>query len=79
MQDGMQINQGTLIEVLQGKVAQSAIRESQMEAGIQQLLLENQRLKAEVEFLGPKDDTEDPQAYDLGPDIEAPTLEPSHG
>lgn len=44
MQPGMNLDPNTLIEVLQNKLAQGAMREAQMESAIQQLLADNQRL-----------------------------------
>ena len=38
MEQGLNVDQGTLITVLQNKLAQAAVREAQMEAAIQQLL-----------------------------------------
>ena len=60
MQNGIELNQEVLINVLQNKLAQQAIREAQMEAAIQGLIAENSALKAQV----PKDKevTEDASA-----------------
>lgn len=49
MQDGIQLDQGTLIEVLQNKIAQGAIREAQMEAAVYQLQSQNEQLRREHE------------------------------
>jgi hypothetical protein len=51
MSDGMQIDPEVHVQVLQNKLAQMAVREAQMEAGIQQLIQEVARLDAMV----PKD------------------------
>jgi sensor c-di-GMP phosphodiesterase-like protein len=51
MSEGMDLDQGLLIQVLQNKLAQSGIREAQMETGIQQLLAEKQVLTADIEAL----------------------------
>lgn len=51
MQDGLQLDQSTLIEVLQNKLAQAAIREAQMEAAVFQL----QGKVAELSLLVPTD------------------------
>jgi hypothetical protein len=51
MSEGMNINPELHVQVLQNKLAQSAVREAQMEAGIQQLIQEVARLDAMV----PKD------------------------
>jgi hypothetical protein len=51
MSEGMNINPELHVQVLQNKLAQSAVREAQMEAGIQQLIQEVAHLDAMV----PKD------------------------
>ena len=38
MQDGINIDPNTLVEVLQNKLAQAAVREAQLEAVVQQLM-----------------------------------------
>jgi hypothetical protein len=48
MSEGMEIDPNVHIQVLQNKLAQSAIREAQMESAIQSLLAENQQLEALV-------------------------------
>lgn len=45
MSDGMELNPQMHIQVLQNKLAQSAIREAQMETAIQQLLYEKSELE----------------------------------
>ena len=52
LSEGMQIDPEIHIQVLQNKLAQAAVRETQMEAGIQQLIQEVNRLSAMV----PKDE-----------------------
>lgn len=49
MQPGMNLDPNTLIEVLQNKLAQGAMREAQMESAIQQLLAENAHLNQVIE------------------------------
>jgi len=46
--EGMNVEPGMLIQVLQNKLAQAVIREAQMEAAIQSLSMENQQLKVLV-------------------------------
>ncbi len=46
MQNGMQVEPQFTVEVMQNKIAQAAIREAMLEAAIQQLLSENERLAA---------------------------------
>ena len=60
LSEGMQIDPELHVQVLQNKLAQMAVREAQMEAGIQQLIHEVQHLSAMV----PKDKeiTEDASA-----------------
>ena len=60
MEPGIGIDQNTLIEVLQNKLSMTVVREAQMEAAIQQLIAENQQLKAQVESLA-----------ELTPEVEA--------
>ena len=48
METGVDIDQGTLIQVLQNKLAQSAIREAQLEAGVQTLMAQQSTLMAEL-------------------------------
>jgi len=48
MSDGMNIDPEVHVQVLQNKLAQMAVREAQMEAGIQQLMQEVNRLDAMV-------------------------------
>ena len=48
MESGINIDPNTLIEVLQNKLAQSAIREAQMEAAIQGLINQVQKLEKEL-------------------------------
>ena len=45
MSDGMNLDPDMHIQVLGNKLAQSAVREAQMETAIQQLIAENQFLK----------------------------------
>jgi len=51
MNDGMNLDLQVLTTTLQNKLAQSAIREAQMEAGIQQLMAENQELHITIQGL----------------------------
>lgn len=51
MEDGIQLDQQMLVNVLQNKVSMSAVREVQMEAAIQSLSGENKHLKQLVESL----------------------------
>lgn len=51
MNEGIGLDQDMLISVLQNKLAQSAIREAQLESGVQQLLGEKQALLEKVERL----------------------------
>ena len=48
MNAGMELNPEVLIQVLQNKLAQSAIREAQMESAIQQLMVDKQELSAQI-------------------------------
>ncbi len=48
MYDGMDMDQGTLITVLQNKLAQSVIREAQLESAVQQLLAQQNELMERV-------------------------------
>jgi hypothetical protein len=48
MTDGINLDPEVLIQVLQNKLAQSSVREAQMESAIQSLSMENQRLNALV-------------------------------
>ena len=58
MSDGMNVNPEILNQTLLNKLAQATIREAQMEAGIQQLMMENQQLHAQVQELSEtQDDT----------------------
>ena len=51
LSDGLQIDPEIHVQVLQNKLAQMSVRETQMDAGIQQLIQEVARLDAMV----PKD------------------------
>ncbi len=51
MQSGTEYDPNILIEVLQNKLSQAVIREAQMEAAIQSLMVKNQTLEAQI----PKD------------------------
>ena len=48
MEDGINIDPNTLIQVLQNKLAQSTIREAQLEAAIQGLINQIQKLEKEL-------------------------------
>ncbi len=48
MQPGLRVDNAALIEVLNAKVAQAAVRDAQMEAAIQVLLKEKTSLYAQV-------------------------------
>ena len=48
MEDGINIDPNTLIQVLQNKLAQSTIREAQMEAALQGLINQIQKLEKEL-------------------------------
>ena len=48
MSDGMNLDPDMHIQVLGNKLAQSAVREAQMETAIQQLIAENQYLKTQL-------------------------------
>ncbi|RLB68342.1 MAG: hypothetical protein DRH08_01275 [Deltaproteobacteria bacterium] len=48
MQDGIQLEQGTLIEVLQNKLAQAAVKEAQLEAAVQQLINEGRSMSDKI-------------------------------
>jgi hypothetical protein len=48
MSDGMDLNPEVLVQVLQNKLAQAAIRENQMEAAIQQLIMEKAQLEQQL-------------------------------
>ncbi len=48
LQDGMNLNTETLVTVLQNKLAQATMREAQLEAGVQQLLIENRELRQQI-------------------------------
>jgi len=52
VQDGLNIDPQILIQTQSNFIAQARVKEVQMEAAIQQLLAENQELKAQVEELG---------------------------
>jgi len=48
MSDGMNLDPQMHVQVLQNKLAQTAIREAQMETAIQQLMSENQELSNRI-------------------------------
>jgi len=56
MEQGINIDEKMLIEVLQNKVAMSVVRESQMEAAIQSLSQENKTLMVQVSALSEVED-----------------------
>jgi hypothetical protein len=45
LSDGMNVDPQYQVQVLSNKIAQAAIREAQLEAAVQQLLVENQDLR----------------------------------
>ena len=49
VQDGMNVDQNILIQTQKNFIAQDRLKEVQMEAAIQQLLTENQRLHEQLE------------------------------
>lgn len=49
VQDGMNVDQNILIQTQKNFIAQDRLKEVQMEAAIQQLLTENQRLYEQLE------------------------------
>ena len=51
MQDGMNLDPQIQVQVLQSKLAEAAIREAQLEVGVQQLLMEKQALLGRLEAL----------------------------
>ena len=51
MEDGINIDPNTLIQVLQNKLAQATVRETQLEAAVQQLMNQQNELMAQI----PKD------------------------
>ena len=48
MSEGITVDQQTLIMVLQNKLAQASLKEAQLEAAVQGLIIENQTLKSLV-------------------------------
>ena len=48
MQDGINIDPNVLVEVLQNKLSMGAVREAQMEAAIQGLIKQIQKLEREL-------------------------------
>ena len=49
LSDGINVDPNIAMQVMSNKLAQAAAREAQMEAAIQQLIMENQMLKGELE------------------------------
>jgi len=58
MADGLDIDQNTLIAVLQNKLAQATIREAQLETAVQMLMQQNRELTYQVT------QTNEPEAED---------------
>jgi len=51
MEPGIDIDQDMLVQVLQSKIAEAALRDAQMEAAVQSLMMENSALTARLEAL----------------------------
>jgi hypothetical protein len=74
MENGMELDRDLMIEVLQSKLAAMAVREGQLEAGIQQVILERNKLAEELaRYQEPsKAGVPDPTSLSGIPDVLAP-------